>query len=187
MGTQLGRGGIGMNHDDHVNLLRGGIDSIGGTWADFGSGTGAFTLALADLLGPTGVIYSIDRDAHALQQQERSMRERFPHTAVHYRAADFVRPLREPMPPLDGLVMANALHFQRQPEPIVKLLKSYLKPDGRWLLVEYNVEQGNGAVPYPIPFRRWKQLAQQAGFTHTQLLMTRPSRFLTEIYAAMSG
>ncbi len=46
-----------MNHDDHVALLRGGIAQPGGVWADFGSGTGAFTLALAELIGPTGVIH----------------------------------------------------------------------------------------------------------------------------------
>jgi tRNA A58 N-methylase Trm61 len=171
-------------HADHVNLLRGGIDTLGGVWADFGSGTGAFTLALAELIGPTGVIHSIDRDATALKQQERSLRDRFPDTSVHYHLADFTRPID--LPPLDGLVMANALHFHRQPEPIVQRLKSYLKPNGRWLLVEYNVEQGNGAVPYPISFRRWEQLAQQAGFQHTRLLATRPSRFLKEIYSAVS-
>jgi precorrin-6B methylase 2 len=40
----------------------------GGTWADLGSGGGAFTLALADLIGPQGVIYSMDRDRYALQE-----------------------------------------------------------------------------------------------------------------------
>ena len=45
-----------MNHQDHVNLLRGGVLSTGVIWADLGSGTGAFTLALADLLGGTGEI-----------------------------------------------------------------------------------------------------------------------------------
>jgi hypothetical protein len=32
----------------------------------------------------------------------------------------------------------------------------------------------------------WAELAQRCGFTHTQLLMTRPSRFLKEIYSAVS-
>ena len=81
-----------MNHTDHVALLRGGIESIGGVWADFGSGTGAFTLALADLIGPAGVIYSIDQDRSALAQQERSMLARFPNTIVHYRVGGFHPP-----------------------------------------------------------------------------------------------
>jgi len=38
-----------MDHKDHVNLLRNGITNAGGVWADFGSGQGAFTLALAEL------------------------------------------------------------------------------------------------------------------------------------------
>jgi SAM-dependent methyltransferase len=173
-----------MNHDDHVALLRSGIATIGGRWADFGSGTGAFTLALADLIGPTGVITSIDQDRSALAQQERSMLARFPNAIVHYRVADFAHPID--LPALDGIVMANSLHFQRRPEPIVQLLKGYLRPQGRFIIVEYNVEQGNSAVPYPVSFRMWDELAHKCGFTHTRLLMTRPSRFLQEIYSAVS-
>ncbi|HTD19791.1 MAG TPA: class I SAM-dependent methyltransferase, partial [Ktedonobacteraceae bacterium] len=63
-----------MNHEDHVRLLRKGIAEPGGAWADFGSGTGAFTLALADLLGTEGSIYSVDKDRGALKEQERAMR-----------------------------------------------------------------------------------------------------------------
>ena len=175
-----------MNHADHVALLRGGIESVGGVWADFGSGTGAFTLALADLIGPAGMIYSIDQDGDALRYQERLMRERFPDSIVHYLTTDFTKPLRAGIPPLDGIVMANSLHFHRRKEPIVGLVKSYLRPHGGLILVEYNIDQGNHAVPYPISFRSWEELAKQSGFAYTQLLYTRPSRFLKEIYSAVS-
>ncbi len=173
-----------MNHADHVALLRNGLDHPGGIWADFGSGTGAFTLALADLLGPAGEIYSIEQDRSALAQQERALRERFPKSLVHFRAADFTRPLE--LPALDGIVMANALHFHRNQAPLLQLMKSYLNPQGRFILVEYNIEQGNSAVPYPVSYRRWDELAQQCGFRHTRLLKTQPSRFLKEIYSAVS-
>lgn len=173
-----------MNHDDHVALLRGGVRATGGVWADLGSGTGAFTLALADLIGPAGVIYSIDRDRSALAQQERSMLARFPRTIVHYRPADFTRPID--LPALDGIVMANSLHFQRDPASTVQRVKGYLGAQGRLILVEYNIEQGNSAVPYPVSFSQWEQLAARCGFSHTRLLMTRPSRFLKEIYSAVS-
>jgi predicted RNA methylase len=96
-----------MDHADHVNLLRKGIESPGGVWADLGAGTGAFTLALADLLGPGAEIYAIDRDSTALQTNGRAMRSMFPATGVHYRTADFTRPLDLPL--LDGAVMANSL------------------------------------------------------------------------------
>ncbi len=173
-----------MNHDDHVALLRDGIDQTGGVWADFGSGTGAFTLALADLIGPTGVIYSIEQDRSALAQQERALQARLPNSLVHYRLADFTRPID--LPVLDGIVMANSLHFHRHKEPIVQLLKGYLNPQGRFILVEYNIEQGNSAVPYPVSYRQWEDLAQRCGFNQTRLLKTRPSRFLKEIYSAVS-
>jgi hypothetical protein len=35
-----------MDHPDHVNLLKPADLPFGGIWADFGAGSGAFTLAL---------------------------------------------------------------------------------------------------------------------------------------------
>jgi ubiquinone/menaquinone biosynthesis C-methylase UbiE len=173
-----------MIHEDHVNLLRGGVPGPGGVWADLGSGTGAFTLALAELIGPTGHIYSVDTNGRALREQERAMRARFPATTVDYLAADYTRQL--PLPPLDGVVMANALHFQRQKDAVVRSIHGYLRPGGRLLLVEYNTDRGNPWVPYPLSYRTWEELARRSGFTETRLLATRPSRFLGEIYAAVS-
>lgn len=173
-----------MEHADHVNLLRRGIPQPGGEWADFGSGTGAFTLALAELIQPTGTIFSIDRDGSALKAQEEQMSAHFPEVRVHYLKANYAHPLE--LPPLDGLIAANTLHFLRDKEPILNLLFAYLKPTGRMILVEYNVENGNFAVPYPLPYPAWEKLSKRAGFVKTQLLATRPSRFLREIYSALS-
>lgn len=173
-----------MDHADHVNLLRGGISDPGGLWADIGSGTGAFTLALAELLGPTGEIYSVDKEVGTLREQERLFRARFPSQTVHYLRADFTHSLS--LPPLDGIVMANALHFHRDKLSLVRHLRLYLKPGGRMVLVEYNVDSGNLAVPYPLSYPSWEVLARECGFTHTQLLLTRPSRFLKEFYSALS-
>ena len=171
-----------MNHDDHVYLLRGGIAGPG-VWADLGSGWGAFTLALADLLGPGGTIYSVDRDRGSLRDQQRAMRERFPAVAVHYLAADFTQPLD--LPPLDGIVMANSLHFQRDKERVLQLVRGYLKPDGRLVLVEYNTDRGNPWVPYPLSYATWETLARRAGFATTRLLATRSGRH-SDMYSALS-
>ncbi len=175
-----------MNHRDHVNLLRPAIPVLGGTWADVGSGSGAFTLALAELVGPQGIIYSVDRDEDALREQGRAMRSRFPDVTVHYLVADFTRQCD--LPPLQGLVTANALHFvePRRKVEVVRLLRSYLEPGGRLVVVEYNTEKGNTWVPYPFAYKGWETLASDAGFAHTQLLATTPSRFLNEFYSAMS-
>src|SRR5689334_3109727 len=125
-----------MQHKDHVYLLRKGIPESGGTWADLGSGTGAFTLALADLLGSAGHIYSLDKDSGSLREQQRAMRSAFPSVSVEYMNADFTQQLNLPL--LDGILMANSLHYVRQKEPVLRKLRSYLRPGGRLIIVEYN-------------------------------------------------
>ncbi len=173
-----------MDHRDHVNLLRGGIDFRGGTWADFGSGDGAFTLALYDLIGPEGEIWSVDKDRGRLETQHRTFRSRFPEAQIHFLHADFTRALETP--PLDGVVMANSLHFFRDKEKVLRQVREYLKPEGRLILVEYNVDSGNIWVPYPLSFSTFRPLAAQSGFTDPQLLATVPSHFLREIYSALT-
>jgi SAM-dependent methyltransferase len=176
-----------LNHKDHVDLLREGIPGRGGVWADFGAGEGAFTLALAELSGPEAVIYCIDKDRSALARLVQTLKARFPDRPtgnLHILNTDFTRQID--LPPLDGLVMANALHFQRDKEPLVRLLKSYLRLNGRLLLIEYNTDSGNAWVPHPLSYPTWEKLAARTGFMSTQLLATYPSRFLREIYSAMS-
>lgn len=173
-----------MQHQDHVNLIRAGIPARGGVWADLGSGSGAFTLALADLLGPNAQLYSVDKDRRALREQAAAMRARFPDIAVEYIEADFTSKLA--LPPLDGVLMANSLHYVRHKAPMLDLVRSYLRPGGRLILVEYNADHGNMWVPYPLSYPAWEKFSRQQGFASTRLLATVPSRFLREIYAAMS-
>lgn len=176
-----------MDHQDHLNLLRDGITAPGGTWADLGSGWGAFTLALAELAGPTAEIYSVDKDSKALKRQERNFQTRFPRrppTQTHYLTADFTKPLQ--LPPLDGILMANSLHFQRDKDVPLKLIHSYLKPGSRLILVEYNLSKSNPWVPFPISFIVWQALAARHGFVDTHLLATRASSSFGEIYSALS-
>ena len=171
-----------MNHADHVALLRDGV--VPGVWADLGSGTGAFTLALSDLIGARGTIHSVDRDAAALRQQERTMRSRFPESVVRYAAADFTGPLD--LPSLDGMVMANSLHFVKNKGPLLERVVAMLKPTGRFILVEYDADRGNPWVPHPLSFETWRSVAAESGLTGTRLLHTVPSRFLDRIYSALS-
>lgn len=167
-----------------MNLIRDGVVSPGGVWADLGSGEGAFTLALAELLGPSGTIYSVDRDKGSLREQERVMRGRFPGVSVDYMLGDFTR--RLDLPTLDGIVMANSLHFVRDKGPVLALVRSYLRPGGRLVLVEYNADRGNMWVPHPLSYPTWEKLSLSEGFASTRLMATVPSRFLGEIYSAVS-
>lgn len=174
-----------MDHADHVRLLAGGVRrGEGGVWADLGAGTGAFTLALADLIGPLGLIHAVDRDRAALAELRSAFVSSVPVAEVRTHAADFTRTLdlRE----LDGIVMANALHFVDDKLPLLRRVRGYLKPGGRLLLVEYDSDRGNDWVPYPLSFERWCELAEEAGFDKTRELAAVPSRFLRRIYSAIS-
>jgi ubiquinone/menaquinone biosynthesis C-methylase UbiE len=173
-----------MDHRDHVKLLRRGVPFGGGAWADFGSGEGAFTLALRDLIGPGSEIWSIDKDRGRLDRQRQAFRTRFPASNVHFVQADLSRPME--LPSLDGVVMANSLHFFRDKENVLRQVCEYLKEDGRLVLVEYNVDSGNPWVPHPLSFDNFRVLASQSGFSEPQLLATVPSHFLNEIYSALA-
>jgi hypothetical protein len=139
----------------------------GGTWADLGAGTGAFTLALADLIGPHGVIHAIDRDGGALNELRSAFVSAVPQAELRVRSADFTRQLD-----LSG--------------PVLALVRGYLKHRGRLLLVEYDSDRGNTWVPHPMSFGTWRDLATDAGFLDTRRLATVPSRFLHSIYSALS-
>jgi ubiquinone/menaquinone biosynthesis C-methylase UbiE len=169
------------------NLISGGIERTGGVWADFGSGTGIFTRELRGLLGPTSTLYSIERKAHDLDEQQRSMAALYPRTDIHYLQADFTQQLS--LPPLDGILMANALHFVRfeQQAAVLARIAAYLRrPGGRFILVEYNARSGNPWVPYPIDLEAFKLLAEQAGLAEPVMLAAFPSRFMREMYAALA-
>jgi ubiquinone/menaquinone biosynthesis C-methylase UbiE len=174
-----------MDHAAHVKLLSAGIPGRGGIWADLGAGSGAFTLALADLIGSEGVIHAVDRDVRALKENERQMRLRFPNVKLIVHAADFMQPLN--LPPLDGVVMANSLHFHPDPLAVLRQTWSHLKPGGRLLLVEYNTDHGNTWVPYPLAYPTWAEVAARAGFVNIRQLASVPSRFLGEIYSACAA
>jgi SAM-dependent methyltransferase len=173
-----------MDHEDHVWLVRRGVEGAGPVWADLGAGSGAFTLALADLLGDGPGIHAVDLDAGALRANEAAMRSRFPGFSAHFHVADFTGELA--LPVLDGVVMANSLHFQTDQSAVVAHVRKLLRPGGRIVVVEYSITRGNGAVPYPVPFERWRRLASDAGFEHTELLERRPSRWWSEMYSAVS-
>jgi len=176
-----------VNHTDHVNLLKPASLPHGGAWADFGAGSGAFTLALRELAGPDAEIYAVDKDRTRLNELERAYGRRFgPSSGLHLIPADFSGPIDLPLQ-LDGILMANSLHSFRDKERILRHVRTFLKPQGLLVVVEYNVESGNLWVPYPVSFKSYQALAHKAGFSEPRLLGTRPSSFLREFYSASAN
>jgi SAM-dependent methyltransferase len=174
-----------VDHADHVGLLR-AVVAPGGSWADIGAGTGAFSLALADLLGPAGRIVAVDRDREALARNAEAVAARFPKVAMQTLVADFSGPLH--LPVLDGLVAANSIHFV-QPErqvDVVRALAGHLRPGAPFVVVEYDADRGNPWVPHPFSHASWPAIAEAAGLAEPHRIGHVPSRFLGGIYSAVA-
>ncbi len=159
---------------------------LGGVWADIGAGEGAFTLALADLLGPGAEIVAVDRDAGALRRNVEAVAARFPATRLTTLVADLTGPLE--LPPLDGLVAANSLHYVPRDRQVVAIrsLAAHLRPGAPFIVVEYDADRGNPWVPHPFSSGAWERLATEAGLVDSTLIGRVPSRFLGAIYSAVS-
>ena len=168
-----------MTHDEMVTLIKDCV-SGGGIWAEFGAGRGNFTRALATLLHSDATIYAIDRDDRALA----TLRDRW-NSPVELRTlkANFTGDLD--LPALDGVLMANALHFVLRQARLLRRIHALLKQRGRLIVVEY--DRRLPWTPYPVPYTRLDNLAAEAGFSHTQSIGQRTSpRNNVTMYAALS-
>src|ERR1700761_6089748 len=100
-----------MKIADATELIR--TDQIAGarpqTWCDLGCGTGTFTLALATLLPPNSVIHAVDKDERSLSQ----IPGRYQDVPIRKELVD-LRKSDPSLPALDGVLMANLLHFIRR-------------------------------------------------------------------------
>jgi SAM-dependent methyltransferase len=174
-----------VNHADHVALIRTGVEGGGPRWLELGAGEGAFTLALADVLGPGARIVAMDRDRRALDKMRARVNERFAGARVDTMVGDFTRDL--PAGPFDGVLAANSLHFVADLKPLLERIAAALARGGPFVLVEYDADHGNPWVPHPISFERWTRIAPADGFAMPRLIHRVPSRFLNAIYGAVTN
>jgi ubiquinone/menaquinone biosynthesis C-methylase UbiE len=174
-----------VDHADHVGLIRDGVAGAGRRWLELGAGRGAFTLALADLLGPAADIVAIDRDGGDLAELAATIGRRFPETRLTTAVADFRHALTVE-PGFDGLLAANSLHFVPDPAAVINGIRPLLRSGARIIVVEYDSDSGNPWVPHPFSYRTWEVIAGGRGLLDTRLVGRVPSRFLGAIYAAAS-
>jgi SAM-dependent methyltransferase len=174
-----------VNDQDALALLRAAVPAAEGeVWADLGAGSGVFTRALAALVGPAGHVFAADADARALGAVRRWAAGTAPGPEITIVRADVTGALA--LPPLDGVVMANVLHFVADAEAVVPRIATLLRPGGRLVLIEYEGRRPGPWVPYPVSAARFRELAAAAGLVEPRVAATRPSRFGGEIYAAVA-
>ncbi len=165
-------------------LLAPAVGLAGGVWADLGCGDGVFTYLLGKQLAPGSQLYAVDRDPRVLQQLARNLAGRCPNVTLHPTHADFTYPLALPL--LDGIVMANALHFVQEKAPVLRQLIPLLQPGARLIVIEYNTSHGNYAVPYPLDEADFLHLAGSVGLQDAQIVTRVPSTFLGEMYTGLA-
>lgn len=141
-----------MTEGQAEQLIKGAVPAHG-RWADLGAGTGTFTRALASLLGSGGSVLAIDRDdstISALEALGHETRSNPSLASITVQLGDFTAALD--LNELDGILLANALHFVAYPDQalVLRQLSWSLKPEGRIAIVEYDRDRGNDWVPYPI-------------------------------------
>jgi len=150
-------------------------------WLDLGCGTGLFTLALAANLSPGSKILAVDNDKNALRKIPEIHNDVFIQTIV----ADFESDTLEASD-VDGIVMANSLHYVKDKETLLKKLLSSMKANGIFLIVEYDREAGNPWVPYPLTIHAAKELFINLDYSDFHLLNKRRSAFgKYDMYAAI--
>jgi len=158
-------------------------DEPGTTWADFGAGEGTFTRVLAELLGPAARVFAVDRDATSLAAFDRWPARLREHVIPV--VADIARPFELPSL-LDGALIANALHYFRDPTAVLASLAARVKAGGRVVIMEYDRRSRNPWVPYPIPLSELEAIVKGAGLSAPTITATRASRYGGDLYVAAS-
>ena len=149
-------------------------------WADLGAGKGLFTNALSQLLPAGGAVYAVDRDASALREIAAE-----PSGRIRIVKKDFVRESLN-LEPLDGVLMANALHFVLDKTAFLNQLRKSMKANGRLIIVEYDRETSTPWVPHPLPFKDLEKLAFATGFDYVARMDEEPSLFnRVNMYSAL--
>jgi SAM-dependent methyltransferase len=176
-----------MDDREALDLIEAAVPRARGIWADLGAGQGTFTRALAERLEPGARIYAVDRDARAVASLRR-WASRTPARVIVVQA-DFTPPFELPElggAALDGILLANALHFVHDADEVLARLASRLAAAGRVVLVEYERRAASRWVPHPIPVARLPELARRAGLAPPRVVATRPSAFGGALYAAVA-
>lgn len=138
-------------------------------WADLGSGEGLFTHALANLLGPGSTIHAVDKSNQIIEPSHNN-------STIFFHQLDFTRDAL-PFTDLDGILMANSIHFVQDKRGLIAQLKTILRENGQLVIIEYELVKGNHWVPYPIPYDSLQAQLTESGFKEVQRVGERRSLY----------
>lgn len=140
-------------------------------WADLGCGSGLFTRALGHYLKQGSIIYGIDKN--------NSLRHEITNNGVEIIPiqSDFVKDALN-LKNLNGILMANSLHYVKDKISFLAKCKGYLTEDACFLMVEYDTDIPVFKwVPYPVNFSSLVMLFKEFGFSSGRKLGERASAY----------
>ncbi len=130
-------------------------------WADLGCGSGLFTKILSARLCDGSIIYAIDKSG---QLPDVSVNQK---VKVIGQQADFSKDDLQ-LQALNGVLIANAIHYVKDKKALLQKLKPYLLSTAVFIIIEYETNNANQWVPFPIPFVDLKDLFLTEGYKNIQ-------------------
>jgi SAM-dependent methyltransferase len=150
------------------------------TWADLGCGAGLFTRALAGMLFPGSTMFAVDKDISRFKTDSLPKQ-----MIVKTLESDFVKD-EFILKNLDGILMANALHFVKDKKTFIEKLNPAFLGNPVFLIVEYDTDSPNPWVPYPMSFITLKNLFTELGFAAVRKISNRKSHYRNgELYSVL--
>jgi ubiquinone/menaquinone biosynthesis C-methylase UbiE len=165
-----------------IQLIQNGVSktTTPQRWVDLGAGSGLFTQALASCLPANSYVLAIDRNIQSLNSMTWASLE----IKLETLATDFE--LLDWPGNLDGILMANSLHFVKDQQAFLKKIKEKLTGSGRIIIVEYDTLTRNTWVPFPLDFRKLTTLAPKSALKSVIHLAETPSSYQqANIYSAL--
>ncbi len=158
-----------MDLSDAIEFIQPAVKMDVSTWADIGAGSGLFTMAICTLV-PGAKVFAVDKNPHLLWTLEPPAG-----SEISVVEGDFNRPLN--IPQVEGIVMANALHYAPEPVDVLSNVIDHLQPGGVFLLIEYESFQPNQWVPFPVSFGKFQEACSRTGLDEPIVINTRPTRY----------
>jgi len=149
---------------------------------DIGSGPGLFSLMAAELVGPEGLVYSIDVSITSLALLEQLQTERGITQIERIQAdATTVTPFERP---IQAALVAMMLHHVEVPGRVLSHLFTLLEPGARVIVAEFHPD-GPGEMGPSLAKRlgpaQLQTLCTQAGFTITSYWLQSPEHYLFKL------
>ena len=151
-----------------LEMLRdiGGV-SGGQTGVDLGSGTGVFTIPLAQLVGANGRVYAVDNK----KVMHDHLRAKHPPANISYLLAG-VTATGLPDASVDICMAGFILHEVRQPAGVVTESARILKPGGKLIVMDWRADVYHFGPPVSVRISRAKvrEYLDNAGLEFTKYI-----------------